>query len=86
VNDWDIKIYPNPANDIITVEYKLNKSQIIMYSISDLSGKKYLEVLLDTQSAGEHSFSIDIEDLPKGNYILQINEEGKSINKTISKI
>lgn len=57
-----LKIYPNPATSIITIENK--NQQIFNYQIFDLKGSLYQK--------GNTKNQIDIDHLPKGNYILKI--------------
>jgi len=63
IKTTDLIIYPNPSNDIIYLKgnEKLQKYERI--DILDISG-----VILKSK---QFSNSIDISDLPKGNYLLR---------------
>lgn len=63
----EISIFPNPATDLLTVFFENMKAQEIQISITDLSGKKILENVLDNPNL-ESSFSLNISDLPNGSY------------------
>ena len=67
-----LKVYPNPANNLLFVEYE-NFSIIKLY---DMLGKEVL-----SQKANGKS-EINIGDLPKGIYIVNIFEEGKVVGIT----
>lgn len=59
-------LYPNPADDNITIQNKKNNSESFEYNIFDLSGKKI--------QSGSSIFNeqMNIQRLDKGNYIIQI--------------
>lgn len=67
-NNGFVGVYPNPANDFITVNVtaKLSGSD---YSIFDPLGRKVVSGKLLTEST-----YIDIEELPQGFYILKIGD------------
>ena len=60
-NDDNLGIYPNPVNNTIKL---INSDQYIYYKIYDLSGKLLKE--------GNISKNINIEDMNKGIYILEV--------------
>ena len=76
INQQDFLIYPNPANDVITIQNTSNAS-IDLLSIYDISGKKILE-------ENQNFSSFNIQNLDAGIYFLQITADGKtSRNKFI---
>ena len=72
-----IKIYPIPAYDSITVD---SKKKIEVLSITDLTGK-----LLISKKVNSLHPAISIENLATGNYILKIEANGKSASTLITK-
>ena len=71
-------VYPNPANDFISIKNDMNLS-IDNISIIDLTGKKVFE-------QKEVTSSINVQQLESGLYIIQITSEGKNYqNKFIKK-
>ncbi|MFC1731234.1 T9SS type A sorting domain-containing protein [candidate division KSB1 bacterium] len=70
-NEENIKLYPNPSNDVIFVELENNrKSEFVIY---DILGK--------VEKTGQFVNSknqINISDLSKGMYIIQINDNNKT--------
>ncbi len=60
----DIKIFPNPTHDIITIEGTALKS----YTIIDMLGRKYKEA----EFADASQNSIYVGDLPKGMYFVAV--------------
>ncbi|WP_300672663.1 T9SS type A sorting domain-containing protein [Soonwooa sp.] len=73
----DVKIYPNPAQDILKIDTKENISK---YEIYDMAGKVVLRN--DFKSAEN---SIDVSKLPKSTYILKMTIDGKEVSKTFIK-
>jgi len=68
-NGNTISLYPNPANNSITLEYPAiaNNAQIL---ITTIDGKS---ILRQTVAAGSGKTTIDISGLSKGSYILVFN-------------
>ncbi len=65
------RIYPNPAEDLLMVEYQsAGKADI---SLFDMVGKLIMQRTLNTSNS-----NIDISDLHSGVYLIQINAEGKT--------
>ncbi len=80
-SDFDIKIFPNPANDILTVYCKnnnANSNQIIIYNIAGQ------EVYKNSFNASQ--FKISIADFMEGVYFVKIfNDRNHKIQKLIVK-
>ncbi len=71
-----IGVYPNPASNFITIDNK-NNLPINAISIADTNGR----IVLETKNA---TLTIDINDLSKGVYLVNItSEKGKIIKKLI---
>ena len=68
-NDNKFSIFPNPVNNILTIQNHDGKS-IDKITISDLTGKKVLE-------QNSNSSTINVEKLQNGMYLLQLFSEGK---------
>ena len=76
INDqlFTLNIFPNPASAILFVTAS-GENEKAIFRIVDVSGRKLHEeeVILNRNS----SFTIDINTLPKGTYILQLNTKEK---------
>ena len=74
----DIKIYPNPTTDNITVRVVGESQQ--NYTLYDVNGRK-----LSNGKLQNGETSIDMSDLPAGSYVLKVTgngaENGYRINK-----
>ncbi len=76
-----VSVYPNPANDVISIEYKSEKTEKINLECYDLLGNLiYAEKELAL--SGKNRYDRDINFLPNGNYIVRITgETGNFISK-----
>lgn len=73
-----IKVYPNPANELLVIEHEFAKAQA---QIMDVNGKIYL-----TQFLKDQTEVIGIADLPSGLYILKVvTESGQWVDKVVKK-
>jgi hypothetical protein len=78
-NEFGFKVYPNPGNDVITVS--LRESRITGIQIMDIRGKLNQNLLgLNTQTQ-----QIEIDKLPLGVYVLQVQTPEGIINERILK-
>jgi hypothetical protein len=65
VDEIEMNVYPNPANNQITIELSSNDVQII--NILDLTGR----VVMTQNSSGELT-TIDVDSFAPGNYLIEI--------------
>lgn len=70
--DFQLKVYPNPAIDQITVQYVLSESTPLGFEVYDLLGVKVKEVALETQAPGEQTTTIDLDGLGEGIYFIRM--------------
>lgn len=77
----DLTVYPNPATDNVNVDFTITSEENISVSILDITGK-LLKRDSFISSEGSNHFSMNVDDLSKGLYILEINtSKGKSVRK-----
>ena len=77
-----VELFPNPTNSLINIssnELLKGETTISMYNIIGDNIKNW-----NINNFGLSS-SINIEDLPSGNYIIKISNENKTIHKKIVK-
>lgn len=72
-------IYPNPAQNYITLEIEATQSSWVLFSITDANGKLVAPLLRDRLKAGKSAFSFQTDGLPAGNYFLTITENDQLI-------
>ena len=73
-NQLDISIYPNPTSDIVYIEGNYSQLKAVVY---DILGKQVMKESITN--------SIDISQLDKGVYILQLSDGAKLTTQRIIK-
>ncbi len=81
----NFSMMPNPASDVLNVSYDLNKSSNVVVSILDITGRRIMDVLNETQGAGEHRLPIKLSDIASGIYLLHLNTEFGNLNSKFIK-
>ena len=72
-NIFDFEVCSNPTTaSEITIRFQSNEHEILTASIFDAEGRKISEIKRHVTSK-EGSFPIDISNLPKGIYVIQLN-------------
>ncbi len=66
-----MKIYPNPANDKIWVEFGPEEKGVVM--VNDLSGRTFYQSIIPLSRA----LTIEVSQWPKGMYLIFITDEGE---------
>ncbi|HCS21430.1 MAG TPA: hypothetical protein DIW47_12865 [Bacteroidetes bacterium] len=79
--DFQLKVYPNPATDQITVQYVLSESSPLSFEVYNLLGVRVNEVAVDSQDPGEQSATIDLVGLGEGIYFIKM--KGGEFSQTI---
>jgi len=72
-----IFVYPNPVNDVLTVEYALLESKNVNYcGIYDINGRLMKSIKISETIGIKH---IDVKELAEGVYILSFGSNGNKI-------
>jgi hypothetical protein len=79
-----VNIYPNPACDILTVNFELEKPDDVEIKIYDIEGSFIKIQSYGTVNTGKKNFEISVADLKSGMYYLVIETGGKAAKKKIS--
>jgi hypothetical protein len=78
------KSYPNPATDVIHVQYALKTPAVIAMKVRDLSGREVLSENLGTQSIGSHEMDVNVSTLPAGSYLLELSGDQQRLVQKIN--
>jgi len=68
--DKKFKIFPNPANDIVTIELESNNEQNYHIHLIDMLGK--VKFSLDQLSANQKTLILNMKSFEKGIYFIQV--------------
>ena len=72
--------YPNPFNQITTIEYKLPESGKVLLRVFNLVGEEIGVLVNEEQEAGTYKVDFDGSGLASGGYMYKIEVEGESRN------
>jgi len=69
--DRQLKAYPNPANNTVFLEYKLENSGKLEYTIQDIAGKTIMQKTLAV-ATGNNKESINVAAFANATYMLNV--------------
>lgn len=79
-NGNSLNLYPNPASEMLTIDYYVSNSSFVCIEILDMKGLNMIQ-LSKNSLCGLNEISLDVEKLPAGIYVCRIN--GNGILKTL---
>jgi hypothetical protein len=85
-SDFNMELFPNPANEYAIVQYTLNNSQDVRIDMLDINGKKITTIRNSKQSAGTHVEIIKFRDLnlSHGTYFVCLYAgNGRAVKKVV---
>ena len=70
----NINIYPNPCDDIITLEFNLQEPSLVNISLYSILGYEIINLINTSKPAGKHKelFNIKKLGIPSGEYLFRI--------------
>ena len=78
-----VKIFPNPANEVINLSFELKQSDDMQIKILDLAGRECYQQYLG-QISGHQAHQIDISALKKGSYVLILDGQRNHLVKSVN--
>jgi hypothetical protein len=72
LNNIDVKITPNPVNDMAVIRYNMETASNIDFKIYDLQGKLVKSINLSNQPSGANEISIDASEFGSGTYLIRM--------------
>jgi Secretion system C-terminal sorting domain len=73
-----LRLYPNPASELISMEIKNAKNEIASYQIVNIAGIVLIDKKMELQQ-GVQTISIDISTLNKGGFFLMLKDANNTI-------
>ncbi len=81
--EYEIDVFPVPSSDNVTIRYNASENSEAEVNIFDIAGKLCFGQKIELQK-GLVDYPLNISDLPRGVYMLQFNNNGKTlVNKII---
>ena len=79
-NSEEIKVFPNPTDKELSLEFQLNSSQNIDYEVFDILGKKIIYNSIQA-AAGNNLLIIPTKDLLEGSYFIKLHFGSEAVVK-----
>lgn len=79
------KIYPNPVQSIVNIEYELKKDANVSFELYSIEGYLVKRITPKHQKASVYYESIDCSNLYPKNYVLRIIADDLSVNQIVIK-
>lgn len=79
------KIYPNPAQSQITLEFNFTKTQNTLIEIKNILGQTVKTIDNRAFTIGKNKIEIDVSELSKGLYFIQLQSESKIMSTKFAK-
>ena len=76
-----VSVYPNPAQDQVTVAYSSSNSETCIIRLLDMTGRNVKEVHPQVNE-GSNEFKVNLSDLSKGIYLLQLESPSMPLSTT----
>jgi len=70
-------VFPNPTDGEVVLQFKVDVDSETEISVSDLIGRKVLEILDTKMPAGEYKYLINVTELENGFYLLSVKTDTK---------
>jgi hypothetical protein len=78
------RLYPNPASNEALLDFKLEHSERLSITLSDITGRTVAELTSGTFSAGTQHLKLPLSNLSAGLYMLRINGEDGQLTMPLS--
>ena len=75
----EIKVFPNPAIDLINTEFEVPATAIYTATLKDLQGRTVKLLVKDKLSEGKAKLSFNVAHLPAGTYFITVDRESEII-------
>ena len=78
-----IKAYPNPARDLVNLDYTLAVKGSVFLEVYSISGNLVLKKDFGDKQAGQYQYRWNTTDVPSGMYICRIKQNSEIVNEKI---
>ncbi|HQQ92972.1 MAG TPA: T9SS type A sorting domain-containing protein [Bacteroidia bacterium] len=77
------RLYPNPADNLFSVEFELQSPEYLAFELFDASGRRVSLLFRDWVKVQQNTFSFSTENLSSGIYLLRISGSKTQIQKKV---
>ncbi len=85
-SEYLLKNYPNPFNDFTTIEYTVVQKGWVSIELTEISGRKTVNLLREIKDAGSYSMNIDLSFINPGLYLCTLVSNGTSVSNLMIKL
>jgi len=71
----DLVVFPNPNDGVVNLQFRVDQESQTEVSVSDLVGRKVMEVLNTKMPAGEYKYVVNLTKLEDGFYLLSVKTD-----------
>jgi len=82
IQGFDVKILPNPVNDLARVQMELDQTKDIVITLWTIDGKQLQSRILRKVN-GKELLELNVQNYPNGNYILSFQIENQLVAKQL---
>jgi hypothetical protein len=83
IDQFEVMVYPNPANDLLNLNFELQETETLSIACFDFTGKQILSIPASSFAVGNHRIPINISGLSDGLYHLRISSGNVNITRKI---
>jgi hypothetical protein len=82
IKDYGISIFPNPANDVLTIQFANQQQKALTLELFDITGKAIMASVIQPQT---HTFTTDVKSLASGIYMIKLSNETITVSEKFIK-
>jgi len=80
---FNLSVFPNPASEYITLEFGLAEAGRVQAELIDMQGKKVRTLVNSTYASGNQTVTVDLDNLPEGNYFVRVLTENGAYTEKV---
>ncbi len=84
INGVRMEAYPNPAVDVLNIDFHIREAAEVKINILDISGRIIQTESLGNKDAGEYSASISVDNMSAGVYLYMIEAGNQRLVKRVA--
>lgn len=70
-----MEVVPNPVRDRMNVRFSVDRSTGVRCGLYDIAGRSLMEADLGRREAGEHSYPVELGNIPAGTYMVVLRDD-----------
>lgn len=83
VTEYGYTVYPNPATDMVRVNFKTQNAGMVSVTVKDINGRTIEIKNVSILSSGDQQIKLNAEKYSKGFYFVDLNVDGKVLTQKL---